>query len=619
MNTPAIHHHLEQLAAALESLSQLTLPPTEGLALRQARHSLLSLQAQIEVPVRDLHTDQLYRLSRSLSTSLDLAEVLEQVIDAVIELTGAERGYLLLLDPDTQQVAVQAARSQEGLSLSTPQTGYSRTVVQAVIEQDRSLLTTDAQADPRFSDQESVILQALRSILCVPLRWRGQTSGVIYVDNRIQSGVFGEQDLEVLEAFATQAAAAIENARLYTQTDRRLADRVAELEILGQISRQLNATLDLPQVAEITLDWARQGTRAEGGWIALGGSADQAETELLCLAGDRAGESISVTDPAIEPAWKQGQIVTFPPVEGRQASLAAPILRAGKPVGVLVVSGKGAFSSTSQAFLARLAGHAASARENARLHQAVQEANQAKSSFVSVVVHELRIPMTAIKGYADLLRQGTVGEINAAQANFLDVIRNNVSRMSTLISDLSDLNRVESGRMKLEPARFSLYNTVQEGVKSLGPRIAEKNQSLQVAVPDELPHVYADPQRASQIFTNLLNNAWKYTPEGGSIQVRAFQTDHPDQSSSDQTYIRVEIQDSGIGISTSDQEQLFTPFFRSDAQPVREQQGWGLGLSVASRLVELMGGEIGVVSQLEQGSTFWFTLPVASAVQVQEG
>lgn len=136
-------------------------------------------------------------------------------------------------------------------------------------------------------------------------------------------------------------------------------------------------------------------------------------------------------------------------------------------------------------------------------------------------------------------------------------------------------------------------------------------------VTETLPEVYADPQRASQIFTNLLNNAWKYTPEGGSIQVRAWPVSGGEQGAPGQQ-VRVEIQDNGIGMSEADQEQLFTSFFRSDAQEVREQQGWGLGLSVARSLVELMGGEIGVTSQLEQGSTFWFTLPVASGMEGQK-
>lgn len=614
MNHGSIDNHLEQLSAVLDRLSQLTLPLEEGLALRKARQSLLALEAQLHDRPNNEHTEQLYQVSRSLSTSLDLAEVLQQVMDAVVDLTGAERGYLLLLDPDTQQIKIQAARGQEGLPLDEEQAGYSRSVVREVVEQDHGLLATDARTDPRFSDQESVILQDLRSILCVPLRWRSQLVGVIYVDNRVQSGVFNDQDLEVLEAFAAQAAAAIANARLYTQTDQRLTARVAELEILGQISRQLNATLELQQVAEITLEWALQGTQADQGWLAL--EANQQETpQLIRVAGEQAGEPLTLEDPLIELVWKQGQQVNSPPQGELPASLAAPILRAGKPVGVLMVSSHKAFSAAAQAFLARLAGHAAIALDNARLHQAVQEANQAKSSFISVVVHELRIPMTAIKGYADLLRQGTVGEINEAQSNFLDVIRNNVGRMSALISDLSDLNRVESGRMKLEPAVFSLYDTVQEGVKSLGPRLAEKDLSLQVAVPGDLHAVKADPQRASQIFTNLLNNAWKYTPEGGIIQVRAFER----AGEAGRSYIRVEIQDSGIGISSADQEQLFSPFFRSEAPFVREQQGWGLGLSVARSLVELMGGEIGVNSQLDQGSTFWFTLPVETAeAEVEE-
>jgi signal transduction histidine kinase len=191
--------------------------------------------------------------------------------------------------------------------------------------------------------------------------------------------------------------------------------------------------------------------------------------------------------------------------------------------------------------------------------------------------------------------------------NFLDVIRNNVGRMAALVSDLSDLNRVESGRMKLELGMFSVYEVVQDAVKSLGPNIAQKNQTLQVEVADGLPEVYADPQRVSQIFTNLLNNAWKYTPEQGSIRVKAWLS-QPDGLV--EQMLRIEVVDTGIGISEEDQQQLFTPFFRSEALAVREEQGWGLGLSVARSLVELMGGEIGVVSELEKGSNFWFTLPL---------
>lgn len=603
MTRSDVELELSQLQGALQRLAQITLPQMGGTALIEARQHLQTLTRMLDEQRKSARLEMLYRVSQSISASLELEEVFNRVMDAVIELTGAEHGYILLLDPDTQQIEVAAARALAGADLAEADAAFSRTVLRTVVEQDAGLLTTDARVDPRFAGQESVILNELRSILCAPLRWRGQVRGVLYVDHRLQEGAFQDADLELLEAFALQAAAAIENARLYTQTGSSLNERVAELEILAQIDRQLNATLDLAQVAGITLDWAVRGASADGGWLALGEQADQ---DLTIITGARSGEKVFSADPQIAEAWQRASTCAYAPTTDRPAMLIAPILRGGKPVGVIVLERSRLFTDSACQFLSRLAGHASIALDNARLHQAVQQANQAKSKFVSVVVHELRIPMTAIKGYADLLRQGAVGPVNDAQLNFLDVIRNNVSRMAALVSDLSDLNRVESGRLKLEPAEISLFEVVQEVVKSLGPKIAEKNQSLQVEVSADLPRIYADPQRVNQVFANLLNNAWKYTPEGGLIQVRAAQSTLANGT----TGLRLTVTDNGIGISEEDQASLFTPFFRSDAAAVREQQGWGLGLSVARSLIDVMGGEIGVSTSLDHGSTFWFFLPL---------
>ena len=234
------------------------------------------------------------------------------------------------------------------------------------------------------------------------------------------------------------------------------------------------------------------------------------------------------------------------------------------------------------------------------LTKAVQEYQQAKTKFVSVVTHELRIPMTSIKGYTDLLRQGAVGPVNEQQANFLGVIRNNIDRMSQLVSDLSDISHIESGRIKLDSACIPIMPLIDEVMANFKPRFAEKNQILEVDAPDNLPSVYGDTSRISQVLNNILNNACRYTPSGGKITLRA---------QAERTKVRITIRDTGIGISPADQKQLFTQFFRSEDPAVRDQQGWGLGLTVAKKFLEIMGGEIGVQSALKEGSSFWFTLP----------
>lgn len=603
MNDSAAHSHLNGLRQALDELRLLNLPGAAAPLLKQARQHLEALHMPAQPADQAERLAALYRVSRTLGVSLDVDEVLTQVMDAVIELTGAERGFLMLIDPANGELSLRAARNIERETLEHKDMEISRTVVRTAIEQGHGLVASNAQTDPRFAEHQSVIMYALRSILCTPLRSRGKVSGVIYVDNRLQAGQFETDDLELLDAFATQAAIAIENANIYTQADRSLAERITELETLAQVDIQLNQNLEYERVVEITRQWALVGAAANEAWVAL---LDPRGETLQIAAGPGVGQQISLEADLIAPAWRSGVVQVSAP-GAAPARLVAPVLNAGKPLGVIVAERPQAFSAVAAQFLERLAYRAAFAITNAQLFQAVQLANQAKSKFVSVVVHELRIPMTSIKGYTDLLRQGAVGPVNEAQKGFLEVIRNNVNRMAALVSDLSDIARIETGRLKLDLAHIALSTQVDEALRSLSPEILNKKQSLELQIPADLPMVYADPQRVVQVLTNLLSNAHKYTPEGGKLSLRASLLSAPIVP---QPVVRIEISDSGIGISAEDQARLFTQFFRSEDPNVREQQGWGLGLSVARSLVELMGGKIGVQSTPGSGSTFWITLPV---------
>ena len=547
----------------------------------------------------------LYHVSSVLGSSLQLTEVLNQVMDAVIQLTGAERGFLILSDGLGGDLRLQAARNLEGKSLDQEDMQISRTLVEQVLRTGEGVVTTNAQSDTRFSNQQSVMLYALRSILCVPLRARGEVTGAIYVDNKIKAGVFNEQDLEMMAAFASQAAVAIENARLYTQTDAALAERVAELETLQRIDRQLNTGLDLDRVLDLTLNWALRGTQADSGWIAL--RADD-RSPLVIVAGDGKGASLNPDSPDVAPAVLQGELVARRAgPNGLPHRLIAPLRRETRTLALIGVQRRAQpFTPEAEAFLLRLAEHSALALENTRLYQAVQQANLAKSQFVSLVSHELKSPMTSIRGFADLIRQGMTGVVSTQAREFLDTIVDNVDQMAALVSDLSDISRIETGRFRLQVAAVPVARYVQETVSAMRPQIDARRHSLTLDLPSDLPAALADRTRLVQIVTNLLSNACKYTPEGGRISISAR---------AEQARIRVAVTDSGIGMSPEDLAHLFTQFFRSENPAVREHPGWGLGLNVTRRLVELQGGEMGVSSEPDKGSAFWFTLPVAPAGQ----
>jgi signal transduction histidine kinase len=587
---------LADLSDVLEQLSKQTLPVQTRGILQNARQRLAQLSQSLSENTEENRLAALYRVSQSLGLTLNLDEVLNQVMDAIIELTGAERGFLTLLEHATGEQKLRAARNLERETLQSEDMEVSRTVIQSVMDTDKGVVTTDAQTDPRFAGQESVVFHSLKSIMCAPLRANGQIIGVIYVENRAQSGIFTNSDLELLNAFTNQAAVAIQNARLYTRTDQALAERVSELEILSLIDRELNAKLDLTLALEISRRWAIKGTAAQECWIAL---VDEESNLMQIYAGPTDGK---IPEPGSNVFSAIARKTTPQGVSAGSVSyLAAPLLHGDETQGAIIVAGDSAFQTSEQEFLTRLTGRAAAAIANARLYQEVQQANESKSQFVAIVTHELRIPLTSIKGYTDLLRQGVVGEINEQQLNFLSVIRNNVERMSTLISDLSDISRIERGKLNLELGSVELGGYVEETISSLRHKIEEKNQTLIAEIPKELPLLHADPNRLVQVLTNLVSNAWKYTPEGGEIILRASQIDEG---------IRVEVIDNGLGISPEDQAKLFTQFFRSESPLVREQIGWGLGLNVTKKLVEFMNGEIGFSSELNQGSTFWFILPV---------
>jgi signal transduction histidine kinase len=237
------------------------------------------------------------------------------------------------------------------------------------------------------------------------------------------------------------------------------------------------------------------------------------------------------------------------------------------------------------------------------LAQCVEADQEVKRWFISHVSHELRVPLTSILGYTDLLRKGIFGSLTEQQLGFLTVIRNNVERMATLISDLSDLSKAEDGSLRLEYANISLKPVVEEVVRNLQPLIEEKRQTLEVDLPDDMPQAHADQKRLVQVLTRLLNNASRYTPETSKISLRV---------SLQPQALRFDVADTGIGISPEDQVHLFSQFFRSEHPYVREVPGWGLSLSVVRALVEHMGGAVGVSSSLGTGSVFWFTIPLSA-------
>jgi len=228
------------------------------------------------------------------------------------------------------------------------------------------------------------------------------------------------------------------------------------------------------------------------------------------------------------------------------------------------------------------------------------ELDRMKNDFISIASHELRTPLTSIRGYLDLVLMGAAGPIDAQQRSFLQIVKENTDRLHELVNDLLDISRIESGRVELDVNVVSLPGLIKEVTTLFRNQFQAKGLNLIVDVPEDLPQILADSARLSQVFRNLVSNAYKYTSDG-SVIIQAHAADGS---------VRIDIQDSGIGISKADLDKLFTRFFRAEDPLVREQAGTGLGLNITKSLVEMHGGKIWAESTVGAGTTFSVALPV---------
>jgi PAS domain S-box-containing protein len=240
---------------------------------------------------------------------------------------------------------------------------------------------------------------------------------------------------------------------------------------------------------------------------------------------------------------------------------------------------------------------------------AEREAAVMKNEFVSMVSHELRTPLTSIKGYVDLIADGDAGEINEIQKEFLGIVQENSNRLVSLINDILDISRIESGRVHLRVDPLDMTEIIQGVVDTFRTMANNSDVELMWVAEEPMPRAAGDRDRIGQVLMNLVSNAIKYSPGGGSVTIRARQ---------DGEEVVVSVHDTGIGIAPEDQEKLFTKFYRVDSSLTRDIGGTGLGLSICKSVVELLGGEVGCESEAGEGSTFWFTLPIASCELVRK-
>jgi len=594
--------------------------------IEKLRHSLSeSLEQQTA-------TAEILRVISAAPT--DLTPVLNTVVRSAARFCGSEDASLFRLDGDTLRQDANHGPVGDIAGFRIPVVRGSvggRTVLER-----RAVHVADLQAEVDEFPEGSAIARRAghRTILSVPLLREGRPIGVLQL-RRGEVNPFTDKQIALLQTFADQAVIAIENVRLFQELQIRTQDltrSVGELRALSEVSRTVSSTLDLGTVLETIVSRAVELSGSDQGIVYEFDAESHifrarathqitpVHLETVRAAPIRLGEGaigragvmrepVQVADIKDESQPVAPQVRKLLVREGMRSLLAIPLVREQRLLGGLVIlrRERGAFSTEVVAILQTFANQSVLAIQNARLFREIADksrqlelASQHKSEFLANMSHELRTPLNAIIGFSEVLSERMFGELNEKQDEYLRDIHASGQHLLSLINDILDLSKIEAGRMELELSAFDLLMTIDNALMLVRERAARRGIELHGSVDERLSQVQADERKIRQVLLNLLSNAIKFTPEGGRIEVGAKSVDG---------FVEVSVTDTGVGIAPEDQEAVFEEF-KQVGTADKKVEGTGLGLALSRKFIELHGGKIWVKSQVGQGSTFTFTVPL---------
>ena len=568
----------------------------------------------------------LNKVSQQLTSTLVLETLLKSILNGAIEILNSSSGILMLADKlgNTLEFSVTAGpigNELSGMSLRVNEgiAGESFTTRKPVIMN---------SIDPEKLwgvKADRMMRYRIENVVAIPLIARSVVIGVIEVINKKNKSPFTDNDVNILVGFANQAAIAIHNATLYTQTDKALESRIEELYTMQKIDRDLNSTRDISQALQIILKAGIIHTHASIGSIGLvekqSGVLSEIHQVLPDLDETAEKDMLEIRDFTwllqnkdkgylIKESPQLSKLLGIPQEFSVHHLIDSEINETQSALLFLHTDSSKSIDREDLEFLTRLSDHAMIALKNIYLYQELHEAIQIKNEFISFISHELKNPLTVIKGYADILRKGMAGEINEEQVDFLTTITHNVKQMSTFITDLSDQSQIESKSLRLIFDQTSIVEVIDEVLHTYENQINVKLIDVRVEVNKEIPNVWCDRLRLIQILSNLVSNAIKYTPEGGEMVIDAHHAINEWDEKGVAEVVHVMVQDNGYGISEKDQGQIFEKFFRGTSSHINKIPGSGLGLRISKTLAEMMGGKLWFESTEGKGSTFHFTIPI---------
>jgi len=596
-------------------------------------------RAEAALQQRVAELSALFEVSGALRGATTVEKMLPIVLEKTVEVLRADTGAIFRVDERTEELVAWAARgrleSLLGLRLG-PIDGVCGYVVQTCAPYPFA----DLAADPHTGERVKPLVEGVLGGVCVPLFTGERLVGPLIIGS-YSPRTFTEGEVRLLTAIADMAASAIHRAGLFEQ----LEHRVHELAALFDMGKMVTATLHIEDVLEFVAGAAAQTLHAEASYLFLW---DEREARLVLRASQGfyaeedvgrikrrqdeglagwvflEGKIANVPDTAVDPRWKRkSEYEAALASKVARNALVVPLIVGVKTLGVLGVVNKigapvsstalrASFTEDDQSLLTSLAGQVAIAIENARLYESLQAANRelqaalrAQDEMIQNVSHELRTPLTTISGYVELLGEAGLGPLTAEQAQALEVMRRQVRQLYFMVNRFLTLQTIDAGglqKIEVEPGLL-----LCQAVEARQARAAVTGIRVDLEVSADVPQLEVDVDLMNQVLDNLLDNAVKFSPNGGVVRVRA----RLEQSASlQERQVLISIADPGIGIPPDKLAQMFERFYQADGSTTRRFGGAGIGLALCRKIVEAHGGRIWAESEGEgRGSTFYVALP----------
>ena len=587
---------------------------------QRAQKYKTAYQAEAE---KQRSADALLRVNRALrmisacnqklvkaQTEVDL---LHEVCTTIVEVGGYRLAWVGYAEQDEAKTVRPVAQAGfdagylQALGITWADTERGRGPAGTAIRTGEPVLAQDILNEPDFELwRDEALARGYSSCVAIPLRIGGRTSGVL-MTYAVEPQAFDSDEMSLLVELAEDLSYGISTLRARDEQKRTEEDLARHREHLEELVKERTVELSDSEARFRAL--FNSGADA----VFVHGLTEAGEplpfVEVNDVACRRLGysreELLRMAPPDIDAAYAmtdRDHAIEQIKSEGRAIFEMVHVARDGRRIPVEISStrfmlgGAPLVLSIARDITDRKIGEAAL---NAAM-EAADAANRAKSDFLSNMSHELRTPLNAILGFSEIMSEGLTGTVTEGQKEYLDDIHESGRHLLSLINDILDLAKIEAGKMGLDLSEVGVGNLINSSLLMFREKAMKQNIKLEAVIDERVGQIAADERKIKQVLFNLLSNAFKFTPGGGSVLVTA----RPDGND-----VEISVEDTGIGISAEDQKRLFLPFQQIDSGFQKNAQGTGLGLKLCKDFVEMHGGRIRIESETGKGSRFVFSIP----------